>query len=86
MGAFDALRIAGSSLGMHLTWRKEITRDPLVGPEGRETGSAIGFPTEGQLFWTPSIRYGAGLTAFANVNRVRSIGGALVVVYVGRLR
>jgi hypothetical protein len=70
----------------HLTWHRETTRDPLFGPEERERASAIGFPIEAQLFWTPSTRYGGGIAAFANLNRPRSFGGALVTVYFGRLR
>ena len=46
----------------------------------------IGFPVEGQLFWTPSSMVGIGIYGFANLNSEKSFIGALLCLQIGILR
>lgn len=47
--------------------------------------TTIGIPLQGELFLTPVSFVGIGVTAFGNLNPVRSFGGVLVCLRVGKL-
>ena len=54
------------------------------GPEEMDT--MIGFPMEGQIYWSPVSFAGVGLYAFVNVNTAQPIGGMGLSLKVGNLR
>lgn len=58
----------------------------IVGASGYEglTSYRIGFPIEGQLFWTPNFIVRIGIYGFANLNSYKSFLGALLCLQIGR--
>jgi len=45
-----------------------------------EKTNTLGVPLNAQIVWAPGSRFGLGLYAFANLNRLRSFGGFLLCV------
>lgn len=51
----------------------------------KERFLTVGFPVEGQLFWTPLPNLGIGIYGFANLNAEESFAGALLGLQMGKI-
>lgn len=59
----------------------------LWGQNGAEPmDTMIGFPLEGQIYWSPVSFVGLGVYAYANVNTSQPIGGIGLSLKVGHIR
>lgn len=50
-----------------------------------EKSGTVGLPFESQIFWTPTRFFGVGIYGFGNINSIKSFGGALLGIQIGRV-
>jgi hypothetical protein len=60
----------------------------LFGPAHYESlkFTTIGFPLEGQIFWTPFDHFGIGINGFCNLNAKNSFAGGLFCIRFGTFK